>query len=244
MSNTSRRISNEKRHAPAPLQKLIELVNSVPASVALPSTEAEGTKILKLIESRDFARFRELIGGVKPDLFLRKLIGPRAPKTFNRVAGYYILLRSGREWLREIAGIGVLCPKYKPRGWTLPPIQLPMVTAQVDDRRKLHLNLGPIIDAIDAIDPCRIRICPVCQGIFWAARIDKRGCTDKCSGILRTRRWRRKHLEKYKPQRIKRAAEKEDSKIAHERERLARMKAPTTGKARRRPRLPAGPRHA
>jgi hypothetical protein len=59
------------------------------------------------------------------------------------------------------------------------------------------------------VEAKRIRLCQICRCLFWAGRTDKPCCGPKCSGILRQRKYRRNYLEKYKPQRIRKAEEQE-----------------------------------
>ena len=243
MSNFSRKISRDKRYPPAPLQRLIDFVNSVRPEVPLPAVETEGTKILRLLKSEPFERFRELIGGLEPDSSLQKLYGPGAPKTFIRVAGCYNLLRNGRQVLNQVARIGSFCREIKPRGWQLSPLKLPIVTAQLDERGKLRLNLGPIIDAINGIDPSRVRICAICQAFCWGRRTDTKCCSEECHQKFRNQNWTKDYPDKHKQERIKRAVELDALGEARERERLAGLKAATRGTGRREPRLPKGPKH-
>jgi len=51
---------------------------------------------------------------------------------------------------------------------------------------------------LKGVEATRIRECPICRNFFWAGRADKRGCSDKCSKVLRSREWRERYPEKYK----------------------------------------------
>jgi hypothetical protein len=54
---------------------------------------------------------------------------------------------------------------------------------------KLTISGLELIEALrDAdADPNRIRECPICKTLFWAGRIDKRGCSKPCANNLRVR---------------------------------------------------------
>jgi hypothetical protein len=58
----------------------------------------------------------------------------------------------------------------------------------------------------------RLRICTICESIFWARRSDSETCSTRCSKILRTRRWRKnltpEQTLKYKINRIRKEIKK------------------------------------
>lgn len=39
----------------------------------------------------------------------------------------------------------------------------------------------------------RLRICPICHYIFWANRIESRGCSAKCANVLHQREFRERN---------------------------------------------------
>ena len=196
-------------------QKLIDLVNSVPPDLELPPLTRDNGKILLPWIKRDksFSRFRQLIGGVKPDksfrmLFSKLNIGvvhasatpgepdakqPRPPATYNRVIGEYLRLRCGREFLRWIATI----PKL-PMRWSMPPI--PLQSAQTNQRGELHFV--SLFREFEGVEAQRIRICR-CRRIYWAKRKDQPGCRQQCVWQVRQQRWRKRYLERYKMQRVR-----------------------------------------
>lgn len=204
----------------------------------LPDPSQLGRKLFPFMKSEAFAEFRKLAGEVKPDAVLQKLLGKKGPKTFNRTVANYVLLRSGREWLRAVAEIGRLEPRFRFR-WAMPTIQLPNVSAQTNQRGELQFNLGPLVAALEGIEPFRIRTCPICSLIYWAARRDKPCCSKKCAHILRTRRWRERYGDRYKNARKEKRQGRHESKEALEREALRDLRAVKS--ARRSPRLPKLP---
>lgn len=237
----SSQIVMTKRHGPSRLlRQLLEFVNSVPPEMELPEPSRLGRKLIPFMKNEAFAAFRKLVGGVEPDTSLRKLLGAKSPKIYNRALGNYVLLRSGREWLRAVALIGKLQNKYRFRRWTMPTIQLPNVSAQTNQRGELQFNLGPLVAALEGIEPFRIRTCPICSLIYWAARKDKPCCSPKCAHVLRTRRWRQRYQDRYRDERKGKRRGRRESKEALEREDLRDLRAVKSG--RRTPRLPKLPK--
>ncbi len=56
------------------------------------------------------------------------------------------------------------------------------ISSEPDDFTKAFYNVE--------ID--RVRICGACKKVFWATRMDMKGCTVPCAKVLRTRKWRSK----------------------------------------------------
>lgn len=63
---------------------------------------------------------------------------------------------------------------------------------------KITFQTDKVIRALEGIDIKRLRICEVCNRIFWANRLEKIGCSDKCNQTLRTRRKRTKDKNRFK----------------------------------------------
>ncbi|HYP28539.1 MAG TPA: hypothetical protein VE262_17640 [Blastocatellia bacterium] len=68
---------------------------------------------------------------------------------------------------------------------------------------KLESKPGFLNEALVGVEIARIRLCPICDSFFWAGRIDASCCSREHANRLRTQRWNKKYLEKYKQQRIK-----------------------------------------
>src|SRR5262245_49125029 len=45
----------------------------------------------------------------------------------------------------------------------------------------------------DCPDVKRIRECPICERIYWAARNDQPACSKRCNNVRHQRRWYRTH---------------------------------------------------
>jgi hypothetical protein len=66
----------------------------------------------------------------------------------------------------------------------------------------------------------RIRICPICENLFWAAREDRHACPGRCNNIRRQQVFRLLHENSNLPERAeiarKRAARRQTKNIAKE----------------------------
>jgi endogenous inhibitor of DNA gyrase (YacG/DUF329 family) len=207
-----------KRHASQDLQSLIELANSVEPELDLPEPRGRVEEIVELLKTEAFARFRELKGPIEPDTILAKLGFPEGATTYRRAIGKYIELRDGRAWLREAARIAQL-----PRMHYL----MPHVSAYTNEHGELTFDVAPLVKTLAGVDVSRIRVCPICQLIYWAARNDKPCCSDRCASVRTTRRWRESYKIKYRDQRSERNAARRDRKEELERQRLKQLTAAT-----------------
>jgi hypothetical protein len=220
----------KKRYAPAELQSLIELVNSVPPEIDLPDPRGQVERIVDLLNTKEFARFVQIIGGVKPDTVLTKLGFPGAPKTYRTLMGNYILLRDGRAWLRQAATIGQLRVRMH--------YLMPHVSVHTNEHGQFEFNVDPLVRILEGVEASSLRVCPICGLIYWAARRDKPCCTEKCAGVRRTRHHRESYDAKYGPQRSEKRKAIRSQKEQQERAALAELTAPASGGRRRVVRLP------
>jgi hypothetical protein len=176
----------DKRHAPEQVKRLIAMANSVPAEVELASVSGNQDKIWKTLRSSPlFRQFRVLAHVPKPGTAV-----PRIARVFVMAA--YTRLQATRELLRAIA---------QRKGTKVPPTLMQIVPV-INDRGRIHFSIGDVIDPLEGIEADRIRQCPICEKIFWAARRDQCCCERKCARTLRTRRWRRRYLPHYKLRRL------------------------------------------
>jgi hypothetical protein len=225
-----------KRPAPPELQSLIELVNSVPPDVDLPNPKGKGKKFLKLLRKKQFTGFVEIIGGIQPDTFLTKFLGEGAPKTYNKLLEQYLYLRDGRAWLRRIALIGQLPRRMK--------YLMPHVSVYTNDRGELIFNIPPLIKILQGVEAARVRRCPICDLIFWAARTDKPCCSTRCAKARRRRHSRKKHRVKYGPEQREQRRQRRIQKEQIERAELEKLSVVAVGGKRKMARLPvSGNKH-
>jgi len=86
------------------------------------------------------------------------------------------------------------------------------VALSVDSTGKLEVKQGPLLDALVGVEADRIRRCSECPRIFWAGRIDKRACGDKCVNRRNVRLWRNRYPQ-YKLRRVRKAEAAESTGI-------------------------------
>lgn len=63
---------------------------------------------------------------------------------------------------------------------------------------------GRFVDILEGVEAQRIRRCSECTRIFWAGRVDKSACDDKCVNRRNVRLHRERYPE-YKYQRYRKA---------------------------------------
>jgi len=128
--------------------------------------------------------------------------------------------RNDAEWLEAATQYAVVldvCERYTTfRSWynrlyTLANISLPKYRHNADKVAKLFpvnrvfgISQLAVRDGRIAFEPDkfttaflnveidRVRLCGACEKVFWANRIDMKGCTVQCAKVLRTRKWRSK----------------------------------------------------
>jgi len=164
-----------KRNAPSNLAALIQLANSVPPGLELPMYREIGT----LMNTPAFDGFRAL-----NDL-------PKAPAQIPKAS--YNDLFAARALLRRAVEYNSRSPEEDEVGYLLSAVatisRLPylFIVPRVDDCGRLRFSLGKILDALEGVEIGRIRQCPVCGRIFWAARIDQKAHDHRCANTLRVR---------------------------------------------------------
>jgi hypothetical protein len=177
---------------PEKLGELIGLVNSIPADMeTLPSVSLDKGKLVRTPKER-LLDYKNKIG--KLPLPFQKFIGPVTIETLREVESRHFVLRKGGEALRDIARGGVENLQL--------PFGLALSRLGVNERGEIIFIRTVLADALEGVKVARIRGCPVCENIYWAGRKDKPGCSKKCEQVLRTRRFREKYQETYKPRRI------------------------------------------
>lgn len=86
---------------------------------------------------------------------------------------------------------------------TSPVKEMPLTNPtylKVNEQGLIDFEPAPdyFIGSVKGVEAARIRECQVCRMIFWAGRLDQKGCTNKCTRALRSRRWREKYQTTYK----------------------------------------------
>lgn len=74
------------------------------------------------------------------------------------------------------------------------PVPIPVLD-KIDERGFVRVSKDLFTEAMDEddVEAARIRICEVCKLLFWAGRINQRGCSVRCAHIIRKRRYREKY---------------------------------------------------
>jgi hypothetical protein len=85
-------------------------------------------------------------------------------------------------------------------GKTGKPIHVsePITIAKINWRGIIEIKHQEVLSAFNGIEAARIRQCPKCERIFWAGRIDMKGCSKKCSLSLRVQKHREAKRKKKK----------------------------------------------
>lgn len=71
------------------------------------------------------------------------------------------------------------------------PVQLE-TELRIEANGTAYFQKSLFADVIDGADVRRIRLCEVCENLFWAKRLDQVFCSKACSGLQRIQRWREK----------------------------------------------------
>jgi hypothetical protein len=225
------------RPIPSELEGYIRLANVLPAPEKLPGAEPNGKlpvrehwdatdKDLENLQGR-YARFRAIFKGanLREKYPVEVIQRCRSLKIVRSVL--YTIARS--QGSNHVAGV--------PVGAHLENL----VSVRPDAGGNLRILHDPLLQALQGVEASRIRECPICGRIFWAGRVDRPCCGKRCAGVRRTRRWRDRYPEKYKPQRIKKAEAADalgDKAAQFECERKKLESLPEYNSARRSPRLP------
>lgn len=68
----------------------------------------------------------------------------------------------------------------------------------IDENGYIRFLGNEFIEALEGVEISRIRICENCSRIFWAFRVDKKGCNENCCGNLRTKKSRELKSDRWK----------------------------------------------
>jgi hypothetical protein len=184
--------------APAGLEAWLDAVNGLPADPIALMLLSNGISQLWVArengtESEREAGIRQLKqeskgwGATAVAYIFRDDTGPQEPgERLGELVSAWITLR-------HIAEFGALEPRSDQAVTILNP---PGAGAQLKCAQgRLSVEISPFLRMLDGVEARRIRLCPVCDRLFWAGRRDKRGCTGKCSGVLRQRSLRTQQRE-------------------------------------------------
>jgi hypothetical protein len=229
-----RQVLQRTKRAPEELVKHIELANLIPPASQLPDYNKLGREVLDSLTSQGMpldwteepiwvhawqVRFME--AQVK---FLHRQF---PPEKFPQFYEYFGRLRSSGEQIDNIISnlIGtralldaIAAAQAKKADSPEKEIEIPWnarmsVALALDGEGKLKVEHSPLLDALVGVEADRIRWCSECPRIFWAGRIDKHACSDKCVNRRNVRLWREHYAERYKLQRVRKADAAESTGI-------------------------------
>lgn len=58
-----------------------------------------------------------------------------------------------------------------------------MISVSVSDEGKFEVFSRSFLQAIDGVDAKRLKMCPICDAVFWAYRLNQKWCSKKCSNF-------------------------------------------------------------
>jgi hypothetical protein len=206
--------SRAKFRRPKPLEKLIELVNSIPPERELPPLQAIFDATGVTFDSNWMERYpaivviNEKLEGV-PDSFFQDI---EALDETSYLILKYDKFSLVRKVVRELAQLAPLALherrsrfyQLKTRGdWVWHTTQ-----PDIDRHSGVIIEREDLLSALIGVDTQRLRECKVCRRVFWAQRKDRWTCIKQCSDTQRQRRRREKEPE-YEANRARR--EREDT---------------------------------
>jgi hypothetical protein len=193
-----------RKPIPPALKRLLALVNSIPPDVAPPlpadtigewvdSEEWKGKPDSTIFDGM-VEHYKRAVGRLPASV--RRFIGPVTSDTLDQAQERHSFVLDGRRVLREIAR----ADKSK-RVLEIDSSQLALLRLELGPNSRISLVHTRLLQALEGVEANRIKQCPNCWKIFWAGRIDQPGCSQRCTGNIRIKRWREAYPEKYKLQR-------------------------------------------
>jgi hypothetical protein len=218
---TSEAKSRAKFLCPKPLEKLIELVNSVPPERDLPPLQEIFDQTGVTWDTHWTERYpaiviiNEKLAGV-PDSFFEDIQAPDDSSYLILKYDKFTLVRRVVRELARLAPLGL----HERRGrfyqlknqgdWIWPTSQI-----YIDRHSGVITERKDLLSALVGVEAQRVRECEVCRRIFWAQREDRWTHSKKCSDTQRQRRLRdpeqRIEYERRRAERERRAAQKSRS---------------------------------
>jgi hypothetical protein len=202
---------------PPKLKPWLELANSIPPHQDFPNlynwlahiqrgqnlnAEEELAAVFEAFPMQTYPVFRRHVGKV----------------TFSRIMELIVSCNeceSSRAYLRAIASAAERRQENESTPipvWAFTRLQLPSwlvrtITWRIDETGRVRIETGELAQALDDVEASRIRICPLCEILYWAGRSDQPACSRKHAQALRTRAWRQRYPE-YKQQRYQKSESK------------------------------------
>lgn len=180
---------------PERIAALIRLANSISPRTDLPPVDGRPKRILALVRTQPFRRFRKLrpicnlegeISGAQGVFAIAAYVELSATRTLLRAAATYSSDTNLLELTNRVHRVISLLPGA-------------FIHTEVD-RDRLQFSLGETLDALAGVEITRIGQCPVCKQVFWKKRIDQKACNRRCANTFRVRnsRSQERKLQRYR----------------------------------------------
>jgi hypothetical protein len=209
---TTRQVLHRTRPCPEELRQLIALQNLFPPRIEPPDIlgnfAASMGNNLSAQAAFDLAikQLRQSIPRRKaPKLY--KWLGPLRLDRQEEIFRRYVVLAGVRSLLGAVAdrsGDTIQIPDLMAAEQLLAQEPLLSTTLQVTSKGNIQVKTGRFVDILEGVEAERIRRCSECTRIFWAGRVDKSACDDKCVNRRNVRLHRERYPE-YKYQRYRKA---------------------------------------
>ncbi len=196
--------TSRSKPCPPKLAKLLEMVNIIPPECELPGMNQLQHELYEYAEEVGDYEDVPMEASIRFDKTLDKL-----PQNFSAwvrqgdetgdwinffydALNRYNFFRGSREKLRNIIRL-----KENPKGiWVFYTSLSGSTEIKIDEQGLITILKDRFAEAVEGIEAARIRKCEACQRIFWAGRIDQRGCSLRCNDILRKRRYRARYKQR------------------------------------------------
>lgn len=212
----------KREHRPKPVSRkladLIGIVNLVPLNMKVPylwATAVERGIDLDVAENQ-LGILKASLEGL-PEGFqryiLKGLVNSNNDPFFDIADAFtnaierYEMFCSARNVLRQIAEAAMDESTKQSIHIVYKPESANVIQTREDGRLSVSRARDNVEEALEDVEPERIRICPICWNIFWAGYITQKCCTPKCANTFRVHRHRYKTDEEkneYKFRRMKR----------------------------------------
>lgn len=220
--NVTKGEKKDEAKAPKELKRLLEVINFTPANADLPSPDELIKKFFKEQTGRDLSyedtenletdsdfmeslkkTIKNIRSGIKKYQDLSEYIFEQhIPELFEPfdIWDRYKDFIEYRQKIRFAAREAVDYRKRGRRRITFSSIYNPetfKTSFSITKEGLISLKDDILFKALEGIAARRLRICEVCERIFWANRLDKEGCSGRCNQTLRSRRKREKDENRF-----------------------------------------------
>lgn len=195
------------------LKEFIDLINYIPSDYDFPTYKEierfEGAFWDSLQSAKSLDNAKYLRGATYWMRDLPQEISDFVFQTMDyfevseRINLLYLLNTSLRLLGEFNSGLRVKTAYYEPAAFNI------RLNIQKDENGYLKPCGNEFIKLIEEnnIEADRIRVCKMCEKVFWASRNDMKTCNTKCANSLRQKQWRERNSDTYKENRRKKYSE-------------------------------------